>query len=90
MYPLLVTGMRLAHTPWFLASRNYLHHSPTALNCYLARREDKSEAESTTFQDFNYGSRFPYPGYVTTCIHSVRNRKRPQPHPVATESEIGY
>ena len=35
---------------WFLTRRGYLHPGPTALDCYLARREDKSDAE-TTFSD---------------------------------------
>ena len=33
--------------PWFLTRRGYIHPSPTALTCYLARREDKSDAEGT-------------------------------------------
>ena len=42
----LVTGSALlSRVPYSPGS--YIHPSPTALTCYLARREDKSDAEGT-------------------------------------------
>ena len=53
--------------PGFLTRRGYIHPSPTALTCYLTRREDKSDAEGTL--------RFPQ-WLKRSCLPAVTAERR--------------
>jgi hypothetical protein len=55
---------------WFLTRRGYLHPGPTALDCYLTRREDKSDAETTYYKE----------NYASTVVDAQRNPANPRQH----------